>query len=240
MPGRSGSAPWPAAWPEPQETHPAPAAVLLAAGAGWVSWNHLAGNQRTSPDPALQLAIAFTEQRPFEYRIPGAAPASLRQERGGSSSFQRPQALRDAISTIGAELAKNPEAVKWMELRARAEMLEREPQAAIDTLNHALEQKPDDPDLWADLGMAYALRAGDSNHTADYSQAIDLLNRSLQRKPNSPEVAFNLALVYEKMNANDLAIEEWKHYLKLDPAGAWGVEAQDHLAKLEQKKKSGK
>jgi len=219
---------------------PRAAAVLLAAGAGWLAWNQMARNQRNAPpDPAGQLAIAFTEQRPFEYRIPGAAHASVRQERGAGSSFGRPQALRDAVSTIGAEREKNPEAVKWLELEARAEMLQSDPQSAIDTLNHALEQKPDDPDLWADLGMAYALRAGDPNRRADYGQAIEFLNRSLQKKPNSPEVAFNLALVYEKMNFNDLAIEEWQQYLNLDTAGAWREEAQDHLAKLEQKKKSG-
>lgn len=210
------------------------AAVLVAAGAGWLAWN-----QWMASDPARLIASAYTEQRPFEYRMPGAAYAPVRQERGVTSAFQRPQALNDAISRIGGELKKNPEGVKWMELSARAEMLERDPEAAIATLQHALEQKPDDADLLADLGAAYALRADDRNRAVDYGYAIDYLNRSLQKKPNSAEAVFNLALVYDRMNAYQLAIDEWQQYLKLDAGGAWREDAQRRLSELEQKKKSG-
>jgi tetratricopeptide (TPR) repeat protein len=125
-------------------------------------------------------------------------------------------------------------------LRARAEMLLRDPEAAIATLQHALEQKPGDADLLADLGMAYALRAEAQNRGVDYGEAIDYLNRSLQRKPNSPHVAFNLALVYEQMKSYELAIEEWQIYLRLDAAGPWREDAQRRLSELEQKKKSGR
>jgi len=210
------------------------AAVLLAAGAGSLAWN-----QWMASDPARLIASAYSEQRPFEYRVPGAAYAPIRQERGVTSSFERPQALNDAISRIGGELKKNPEAVKWMDLRARAEMLGSDAEAAIATLQHALEQKPGDPDLLADLGAAYALRGDEQNRAVDYGYAIEYLNRSLQRKPNSTEAVFNLALVYERMNSYENAIGEWRQYLKLDPAGAWREDAQRRLAELEQKKKSG-
>jgi tetratricopeptide (TPR) repeat protein len=212
---------------------PRAAAVLVAAGAGWLAWN-----QWMASDPARLIATAYTEQRPFEYRVPGAAYAPVRQERGVSSAFQRPQALNDAISKIGGELKKNPEGVKWMELSARAEMLESDPESAIATLQHALEQKPDDADLLADLGAAYALRADGQNRAVDYGYAIDYLIRSLQKRPNSAEVVFNLALVYERMNSYENAIDEWQRYLTLDPRGAWSEDARRRLADLEQKKKS--
>jgi tetratricopeptide (TPR) repeat protein len=211
------------------------AAVLLAVGAGWQAWN-----QWMPHDPARLIASAYTEQRPFEYRVPGAAYAPIRQERGVTSSFERPQALNDAISKIGGELKKNPEDVKWMDLRARAEMVGRDPEAAIATLQHALEQKPGDADLLADIGAAYALRADDQSRAVDYGYAIDYLNRSIRKRPNSAEAVFNLALIYERMNSYDLAIGEWQQYLKLDPAGAWSKDALRHLAELEQKKKPGK
>ncbi len=210
------------------------ASVLVAVGAGWFGWN-----QWKPRDPARLIASAYTEQRPFEYRVPGAAYAPVRQQRGVTSSFERPQALNDAISKIGGELKKNPEDVKWMDLRARAEMMGRDPEAALATLQHALERKPDDADLLADIGAAYALRGDDGSRAVDYGYAIDYLNRSIQKKPNSPEAVFNLAIVYERMNSYDLAIGEWQQYLKLDPAGAWRNDAQRHLAELEQKKKSG-
>jgi Flp pilus assembly protein TadD len=200
---------------------------------GWMAWN-----QWIAPDPARLIASAYTEQRTFEYRVPGAAYAPVRQERGGSSSFQRPQALNDAISRIGGELKKNPEAVRWMELSARAEMLERDAESPIATLRRALEQTPDDPGLLADLGMAYALRGDVRNQAVDYGYASDYLNRSLLKRPNSPEVVFNLALVYERMSSLENAIAQWDQYLKLDSGGAWREDAQRHLAGLEQKKKS--
>jgi tetratricopeptide (TPR) repeat protein len=213
---------------------PRAAAVLVAMGAGYLAWN-----QWMPRDPARLIASAYTEQRPFEYRVPGAAYAPIRQERGTTSSFDRPQALNDAISKIGGELKKHPEDVKWMDLRARAEMMGRDPDAAIATLQHALEQKPDDPGLLADLGAAYALRADGQSRAVDYGYAIDYLNRAIQKKPDSPEAVFNLALVYGKMNSDDLAMSEWQQYLKLDPAGAWRQDAQRHLTELELKKKSG-
>ena len=213
----------------------AAAAALLAAGTGWLGWN-----QWVSSDPARLIASAYTEQRPFEYRVPGAAYAPVRQQRGGTSSFQRPQALNDAISKIGGALKRDPDSMKWMELSARAEMLERNPEEAIAELQRALERNPGDADLLADLGAAYALRADDQSRAVDYGYAIDYLNSAIQKKPNSAEAVYNLALVYERMNSVDLAIGEWQQYLKLDPAGAWRQDAQRRLAELEQKKNSGR
>lgn len=208
------------------------AAVLLAVGGGWVGWN-----QWIASDPARLIAKAYTQQRPFEFRIPGAGYAALRQERRAiGSSFQRPPALLEAEAGVAAELEKHPDDVKWLELRARAEMLDRQPEAAIGTLQHALERRPDDPDLMADLGMAYALRAEASNRDVDYGYAIEYLGRSLKAKPNSPEVIFNRAVVYERMYLYEDAIREWRHYLELDTSGSWRVEAQRRLAELEQKK----
>jgi tetratricopeptide (TPR) repeat protein len=209
------------------------AVVLLAVGVGWLAWTRW-----TAGAPARLIARAYTQQRPFEFRIPGASYAVVRQERRGTgSTFQKPSALLEAEAGVARELEKYPDDVKWLELRARVEMLGREPDAAISTLQHALERKPDDPDLMADLGMAYALRAEGPNHDVDFGYAIEYLGRSLKAKPNSPEAIFNRAVVYERMLLIEDAIHEWRHYLELDASGSWRAEAQRHLAELEQKKK---
>jgi tetratricopeptide (TPR) repeat protein len=210
------------------------AVVLIAVGGGWLAWS-----QWTAGAPARLIAKAYTQQRPFEFRIPGASYAVVRQERRGTgSSFQKPSALLEAEASVARELEKNPDDVKWLELRARVEALGREPEAAISTLQHALERKPDDPDLMADLGMAYALRAEASNRDVNYGYAIEYLERSLKVKPNSPVVVFNRAVVYERMFLYEDAIREWRHYVELDGSGPWKEEAQRRLAELEQKKKS--
>ena len=211
------------------------ATVIVAVGAGWLAWV-----QWMVKDPAQLMAEAYTRQRPFEFRIPGAAYAPVRVEKGGRSTAQRPPALLEAEARIIRELDKDPDNVKWLGLRARAEMLAWDPETAIATLLRALERKPDDPDLLADVGMAYALRAEAQNRAVDYSSAIDYLGRSLKAKPNSLEALFNRAFVYERMYLYDDALREWRRYLDLDKAGAWREEAQRHLADIEQKKKSGR
>jgi tetratricopeptide (TPR) repeat protein len=212
------------------------AAVLVAVGGGWLAWDYW-----MAKDPAVLLAQAYTRQRPFEYRIPGADQSPVRTEKGGKgSSIQKPAVLLEAEAEIARELEKNPDSGKWLALRARAELLAWDAEAAIATLVRALERKPDDPDLLADLGMAYALRAEAQDRDVDYASAIEYLGRSLKTKPNSPEALFNLAVVYGRMFLYDDAAREWRRYLELDTAAAWREEAQRHLADIEQKKKSGK
>jgi len=209
------------------------AAVTLAAGVGWWAWN-----QWGAGDPARLIATAYAQQRPFELRIPGADNAPVRMERGsGGSSFRRPAALLKAEGQIAGELERDPNSVKWLELRARAEMLGWDPETAIATLQRALERKPDDPDLLADLGMAYALRAEARNRDVDYGYAIDYLERSLRAKPNAPVAVFNRAVVYERMLLYEDAAHEWGRFLTMEPDGAWKSEAQRRLAEVEQKKK---
>jgi tetratricopeptide (TPR) repeat protein len=209
------------------------AAAVLAAGGGWLAWT-----QWVADDPARLIAKAYAQQRPFEYRIPGAAHAPVRQERRAVAAFQRPATLSEAEGTIATELEKHPDDVKWLELRARAEMLDRDPAAAISSLQRALERKPDDPALTADLGMAYALRAEVSNRDINYGFAIEYLGRSLKSKPDDAVALFNRAVVYEQMLLYDDAIRDWHRYLELDPSGPWRAEAQQRVAGLEQKKKS--
>ncbi len=212
------------------------AAVLVAVGAGWLVWD-----QWIVSDPARLIAKAYTQQRPFEFRIPSAGHAGVRLERRGmGSNFQRPPALLEAEAKIARELEKDPDSVKWLALRARADMLRWDPETALGTLQRALERKPDDPDLMADLGMAYALRAEAQNRDVDYGYAIEYLGRSLKAKPNSLEAIFNRAVVYERMYLNEEAAREWRRYLDLDTAGAWREEAQRRLGELDVKKKSGR
>ncbi len=209
------------------------AAVLVCAAAGWLAYDHWVLSH-----PSRLLAQAFTQQRPFEFRIPGAKQAPVRiEKRGLGSSFQRPPAVLEAEARIARKLAGDPDSPEWLTLRARAEMLAWDPEAAIATLNRALEGKPEDPALLADLGMAYALRAEAQDRAVDYGQAIEQLSRALKAKPNFPEAIFNRAVVYERMYLFEEALKEWRHYLDLDPRGGWAEEARRRLADIEQKKK---
>jgi hypothetical protein len=212
------------------------AAVVVAAGAGWLAWDHW-----IAADPARLIAESYTQERPFEFRIPEAGHADVRLERGANgSSFRRPPALLEAEARVARGLAKDPDNVRWLSLRARAEMLNWDPGTAIATLQRALDRKPDDPDLTSDLGTAYALRAEADLRDVDYAYAIEYLGRSLKARPNSPVTVFNRAIVYERMHLNDEAAQEWRRYLEMDRAGEWHNDAQRRLSQLESKKNSGR
>jgi tetratricopeptide (TPR) repeat protein len=204
------------------------AAVLVAVGAGWFGWNEWVAN-----DPARLIAEAYTQQRPFEFRIAGAENAPVRVERGAADSrFGRPQVLIEAESKIARELENDPGSVRWLHLKARTELLARDPDAAITSLERALAQKPGDSDLLADLGIAYAVSAEIQNRPGDYARAAQLLARSLADKPDNMAAIFNLAFVYQKMNLYADAERQWRRYLVLDTAGAWRREAQARLAEV--------
>ncbi|MBI4907411.1 MAG: hypothetical protein HY820_27545 [Acidobacteria bacterium] len=208
------------------------AAVAVCTTSAWLGWS-----QWVLYRPAQLMAQAYTQERPFEFRIPMAGYAPVRTAKGLGSSFQRPAGLIEAEAQIHSRTQDHPNA-RWLALRARAEMLGRNPEAAIETYTRALEQRPDDPDLLAGLGMACALNAEASNRPVDYGKAIEYLTRSLQAKPDAAETIFNRAIVYERMFLVKEAIDEWTRYLSLDPNGEWAQEARNRLAALEEKKKS--
>jgi tetratricopeptide (TPR) repeat protein len=200
------------------------AALIVGVGAGWFGWE-----QWIAGAPARLIAEAYTQQRPFEYRIPGAEYAAVRPQSRGS--VRRSAALLEAQAKIARELEKDPESVRLLELRARSEMLGWDPEAAIATLRRALARKPGDADLMADLGMAYALRAEAQNRPDDYRSAMDYLGRAVHAKPDFAEAIFNRAVVYQRMFLYDEAAREWRRYLDLDRSGAWREEAERHRSR---------
>ena len=188
------------------------ATLVLALSAAGLAWNH-----RIASDPARLIARAYTQQRPFEFRIAGAGHAAVRLERGSANSrFQRPADLLEAEARIARELQGDPDNVKWLALRGRAELLGWDAETSVATLQHAQEQKPDDAGLLADLGAAYALRAESQNRAVDYGYAIEYLSRSLKAKPDAPEALFNRAVVYERMYLYDDGVREWRRFLEVE------------------------
>jgi len=210
------------------------AMIALVAASGWLAWNRWMAR-----DPESLLAQAYTQQRPFEFRIPRAEQAPVRVKRGAAGApFNRPPALIEADSEIAGGLENDSSNVRWLQLRARSELLAGDPDKAITALDRALSQKPGDADLLAEMGVAYALRAERQNQSADYAQSEQFLVRSLDAKPNRVEAVFNLALVYQRMNRFAEAEREWRRYLELDRGGTWRREAQNHLTEVQQKNPS--
>ena len=221
-------------WERKQFFWMAAAASIALALAGGILWQRARENT-----PAYLLAAAYTEARPFEYRLGDQGYSPIRQHRAaeGGSALDKPNTLLRAETEIAQELKDAPETSNLLLLRGRAELLEQEYDSAIESLTRAQELKPNDSSILADLGAAYALRGSAQNRPIDYGHAIDLLRQSLAAKPGQLIVLFNLSLVYERMALFDEAADTWQQYLSLEKDPGWTKEASRHLADLEALKK---
>jgi CHAT domain-containing protein/cytochrome c-type biogenesis protein CcmH/NrfG len=203
------------------------ASLLLAAAGSWIWY-------RNANEPELLLAKAYTQTRPFAYRLPDAGYAEVKQERDASVSvFDRPEALTKAEAIIQHDVQEKPGDSRLLLLKARAEMLEGQYKAAITTFKAAEELKPLDPDAMSDLAIAYALAGDVENQYTGYGKAIDLLQGSLRKNPNQPLALFNLALIYERMSNLTDAVDTWSRFLQTKPPARWKQEAERRLASLQ-------
>ncbi len=204
--------------------------VAVIVAAVWI------GVHALHPQSAEQLiAQAYTDRRTMDVRISGARYAPIRVERSGANSnFDRPQSLLKAEALVSENLAKQPNDPAWLDARARAEMLDGAYDEAIKTLQRALESQADSPDLLTDLGSAYYLRAKSTDRAIDYGNAIESLSKALAKRPDDPIALFNRALACEQMFLYKQAVDDWEHYLRVDPQGKWAEEARQRLQTVQQ------
>jgi CHAT domain-containing protein/cytochrome c-type biogenesis protein CcmH/NrfG len=208
----------------------AAALVLATAAMSLLLW-------RSRPNYANRLlARAYTEHRTLEVRIAGAKYAPMRVERGaGASSLDKPASLLQAEALIVERLRKNPDDPSWLEAKGRADLLDGNYESAISSLQRALETQPDSPPLLTDLGSAYFLRAEAADRAIDYGNAIESLSRGLSKSPDEPVALFNRALASERMFLYAEAVNDWEHYLRVDPNGGWADDARNNLQRVKQK-----
>lgn len=217
-------------WPRPAIAAAALAIVMVA---GWL------GLRLLRPPSAEQLlAQAYTEHRTLEVRIPGAKYAPMRVERSaGGSNLDKSASLLKAEALIGENLRRNPDDPTWLQARARADLLDGNYESAIRSLQRALETEPDSPSLLTDLASAYFERAESADRAIDYGNAIESLGKALAKSPDDPVALFNRALACERMFLYTQAVDDWEHYLRVDPQGEWTDDARKRLAALKEKLK---
>jgi CHAT domain-containing protein/tetratricopeptide (TPR) repeat protein len=188
------------------------------------------------------LAEAYSERRTLEVRIPGAAHAPLRQDRGTDSSFVgRPRPLLKAEEIIAGGVGEHPNDPTWLEAKGRADLLDGNFDAAIQSLGQALQSRPGTPEILVDLASAYFGRAERSKENqdraaiernVDYGHSMELLGEALSKNPDDATALFNRAIVSERMFLYTQAVQDWEHYLRIDASGAWSDEARQRLARL--------
>jgi len=206
------------------------AASLLIGAAVTVSW------QRANT-PERLLAEAYTHSRIFELRMPGAGFAEVTQEthlRGGTTGRESARLL-DARARIARQLESAPEDPHWLELEARADVLEEKFDPAIDILDRLLADGPVTAGLLVDDASAYFQRGASSGSENDRATALDDLRRADELAPGDPVVLFNEAVVMEDRGQVMNAVETWNRYLRFERDPRWLAEGRRRLDSLEQK-----
>jgi cytochrome c-type biogenesis protein CcmH/NrfG len=117
-----------------------------------------------------------------------------------------------AVLKLKQETAANPKnADAWARL-GHAYFDMNEYQNAIDAYRKYLELKPDDPNVWTDLGVMYRR----SGYPAEAVRAFD---RAIAVDPRHQQSRFNKGIVqiYD-LNNRGAGIDSWRELLKINPS----------------------
>lgn len=207
-----------------------PVTAIACALIAFFIWNA----QRETPEKVEKLlAQAYTEQRTMEMRWPGADYSPMRVTRGPEDSrFNKPAPLLEAEGIISRKQPDRSDDVQWLQAEARAEILEHQPQAAIATLDKALQNHPGSTPLMLDSAIAYFQLAELSKDDQQYIRAADLLSKILNLDPRNSTALYNRALVLERMHVLDRAASDWNLVLQIEKSPGWKEEAKRHLDML--------
>ncbi|HZF11257.1 MAG TPA: CHAT domain-containing protein [Thermoanaerobaculia bacterium] len=103
--------------------------------------------------------------------------------------------------------------------------------AAIDLLERANAEAPEDGRLASDRAAAYLARAQRAAEPYDFFLALEAAERAVALAP-SEEALFNLALAREQLFLSQGAQSAWKDYLRHEETVEWRSEASSHLGAL--------
>jgi tetratricopeptide (TPR) repeat protein len=202
--------------------------VMGVALAGW--WQH-------ANTPERLLAEAYTHSRTFELRMPGADFAEVTPEthlRGGATG-REPAQLLDARARIERHLENAPEDRRWLQLEARADVLEEKFDPAINILDRLLAAGPVTSSLLVDDAAAYFQRGVATGSETDRSTALEYLRHADELAPGDPVVLFNEAVAMEDRGQAMNAVETWNRYLRFERDPRWLADGRRRLQALEQK-----
>ncbi|MDR3726171.1 MAG: CHAT domain-containing tetratricopeptide repeat protein [Terracidiphilus sp.] len=184
--------------------------------------------------PERLLAEAYTHSRIFDLRMPGAGFAEVTPESHlrGSATGRESSSLLDARARIEHHLDAAPQDPHWLQLEARADLLEEKFDPAIDILDRLLASGPVTSNLLADDAAAYFQRGMATGSENDRATALDYLRRADELAPGDPVVLFNEAVAMEDRGQVMNAVETWNRYLRFERDPRWLDEGRRRLQAL--------
>ena len=205
------------------------ASLLLAVGL--TAWWRLANT------PERLLADAYTHSRIFDLRMPGAGFAEVAPEAHlrGNATGREAAGLLEARARIEQHLESAPDDPHWLQLEARADLLEEKFDPAIDILDRLLAAGPVTSGLLVDDAAAYFQRGTATGSENDRATALEHLRHADELAPGDPVVLFNEAVVMEDRGQVMNAVETWNRYLHFERDAHWLADGRRRLQALELK-----
>lgn len=117
------------------------------------------------------LAQAYTRERIFDLRMDGAgfAPVADAGHPRGDTTHWETASLLSARAAIERKLDTAPTDPHWLQLRARAQLMKEDFDAAIDVLDRLLGSGPVSASLLVDDASAYFERGTATGNENDYA-----------------------------------------------------------------------
>lgn len=180
---------------------------------------------------ALRAAVGAA--RPTPGRFSGFEHATYRAPTRGVS-IDRPEDLElRAAARAAEETAESDPSTSNRHAWGVAQVLIRDWNGAIGTLESLSRQQPADAIVLNDLAAAYLARGEAMGQRGDLQQALQIAARALEADPAMLEPLFNEAVAHEALGEHDQAAEAWRKVLDRDPS-SWRREAQQRLDALTQ------
>jgi CHAT domain-containing protein len=185
-----------------------------------------------SPSEKLR-ALASHSGRPIEARLTGFDWPAARLQRATHASLLDPARLdlAGAASTVIQSQLSDLSARARHESGAAYLLIDRD-RDAIDALDSAVRQSPNNAAYWSDLAAARFTLAVTENRPHELPQALADADHALRLDSKLHDALFNRALIIEALGISEAARRAWQRYAAADPSSHWSAEALHHLGDL--------
>ena len=183
--------------------------------------------------PAKLRSLATHSGRPIEARLTGFDWPAARLQRATHASLLDPARLElaGAASTV-IQSQLNDSSPRARHESGAAYLLIDRGRDAIDALESAVRQSPNDAAYWSDLAAARYTLAVSETRPHELPQALADADHALRLDPKLHDALFNRALIIEALGISEAARRAWQRYAAADPSSHWSTEALHHLGDL--------